>query len=371
MPLRSDSVQIKGKVHRTDEGYLSGAAVITRAGVFKYTNTDGSPRFELRHPVDVFDQESLSTLKMKPITNRHPWFGAVKADNIKQVQVGMTGEQIVKSHPHVISTVVINDSKAIIDIENGVQELSAGYKCDIIKEDGIYDGAHYQYRQKNIRYNHVALTDKGRAGPEVRLHLDELSKELGELDILFEDSSTLLTRGSGMIKFKIDSCEYDIPQEVEGFITKLSTELDTTKAERDTFKSRLDSFEKRDFEAEKKEAVKIRRGIEAAAIAIVDKTIVEKFDSLSDLEIKKAVISTVYPEIKLDNASDAYLDGCFNSAIVGKKSQDKLTAAAKNRSDSTERETADGCGKKGISSEDSLNRYKERISSAYKAKTSK
>lgn len=368
MPLRSDSIQIKGKVTRTDEGYLSGAAVITKAGVFKYINPDGSPRFELRHPIDVFNQDSLNTLKMKPITNRHPWFGAVKADNIKQVQVGMTGEQIINSHPHVISTVVINDSKAITDIENGVQELSAGYKCDIIKEDGIYDGVHYQYRQKNIRYNHVALTDKGRAGPEVRLHLDELSKELGESDILFSDSNTTLTRSHVMSKFKIDSCEYEIPQEVESFITKLSTELDTTKGERDSLKSRLDSFEKRDFEAEKREAVKIRRGIESSAINIVEKTVSEKFDSMSDSDIKKAVILAMFPEIKLDEASDAYIDGCFNAAIIGKKAQDKITAAAKNRIDSKERETADGCGKKGISSEDSLNKYKERVSSAYKSK---
>ena len=69
--IRFDSIKLP-KMIKTKEGYLRGEAVVSRAGVFKYRNVDGSVRGELRHPDNIFKIDSLETLKMIPITNDHP-----------------------------------------------------------------------------------------------------------------------------------------------------------------------------------------------------------------------------------------------------------------------------------------------------------
>src|SRR5271156_2344986 len=78
----------------TDEGFLKAHAVVTRAGIFEYINADGSIRRELRHPNDVFQAESLGSMKMKPITNGHPAQKLVTSKNIKELAVGYTGETV-------------------------------------------------------------------------------------------------------------------------------------------------------------------------------------------------------------------------------------------------------------------------------------
>lgn len=62
--------------------------------------------------------------------------------------------------------------KSVLDEENPLRELSCGYEADIVKEDGTFQGEEYDHRQTNIKYNHIALVQRGRAGPEVRLQLD-------------------------------------------------------------------------------------------------------------------------------------------------------------------------------------------------------
>ncbi|WP_187293879.1 DUF2213 domain-containing protein [Gloeobacter kilaueensis] len=49
---------------------------------------------------------------------------------------------------------------------------SAGYSTVSILERGVYRGQPYTHRQKNIRYNHVCLTDSGRGGTQVSVLMD-------------------------------------------------------------------------------------------------------------------------------------------------------------------------------------------------------
>ena len=81
------------KFDTTEEGFLKGIASVTNIGVFPYLKADGSWEWELRHPDDVFAQESLDSLKMKPITNDHPT-ELVTPENIDKYQVGNIGNDI-------------------------------------------------------------------------------------------------------------------------------------------------------------------------------------------------------------------------------------------------------------------------------------
>src|SRR5574344_1521553 len=114
----------------------------------------------------------MDSLRMKPVTNDHPK-EVVTADNVKLFQVGNLGDNPFNGdNIHLTIDMVIQDSGAIGDILKGKRELSCGYTADIVDEKGVWLGMPYTKRQKNIRYNHVAVVDSARAGEAARIKLD-------------------------------------------------------------------------------------------------------------------------------------------------------------------------------------------------------
>lgn len=161
----------------TTQGGLRFQAFPTRAGVLVYRNPDGSVRRELRHPDDVFKPESLATLAHATLTDRHPE-GRVDASNYRQLTIGHVAENVRKSDEvanHVVCDVIVNDAEAIRKIDNGERiELSCGYTCDLLDEQGEFDGERYDARQVGHVYNHLALLGPGeaRGGATCALRID-------------------------------------------------------------------------------------------------------------------------------------------------------------------------------------------------------
>ena len=55
-------------------------------------------------------------------------------------------------------------------LQNGKREISMGYTAELEWVDGVTpDGQAYQAKQKNIRINHLAIVDGGRAGATCRI----------------------------------------------------------------------------------------------------------------------------------------------------------------------------------------------------------
>lgn len=64
-------------------------------------------------------------------------------------------------------------SKKIIDtIRGGKDELSLGYACEYIPEHGVFNGKIYDFVQKNLYPNHLAIVQKGKMGEEASIALD-------------------------------------------------------------------------------------------------------------------------------------------------------------------------------------------------------
>lgn len=172
MQVKRFDVGTIGKVSKTTQGFLKIPGVCTRTGVFTYKDGMGKVRRELRHPDDVFDPMSLETLKHCVVTLHHPP-EMVTPENSTKYMKGYTTDKLEVNRDLIETDLIISNPEAIKAIEkNGMREISAGYNADLVDEKGTYNGAEYDCRQTNIRYNHVALVDKGRAGPEVRLRLD-------------------------------------------------------------------------------------------------------------------------------------------------------------------------------------------------------
>lgn len=306
--LRFDRSQV-GKIVKTDEGYLRGEAIVTRCGVFKYLNQDGTIRREARLPEYAFKKESLDSLKMIPVTNNHPTV-LVDATNAKELSIGTTGETINIDGENILTTVTINVQDAINEIENNNKvELSLGYTLDLIEQKGVYNGQEYDCIQTNIKYNHLAVVERGRAGVS-RLNFD--SFECG----MIVDENIKLER-ENMVKINIDNVDVEVDEAVKKAFDSLNARLDNATTEADTLKAKLDETEEqlkkaKEINSDSLISAKAKDRVEliAKASKIVN---ADSLYDLSDREIKLSVIKSRYDNLDLSDKSDDYVAARFDA----------------------------------------------------------
>jgi hypothetical protein len=161
-------------VVETGSGGLRIPARVTRTGVLEYHDTEGNTWGELRPADEVFAEDSLVTLKSAPVTQGHPG-SLVTPDTWKRLAVGHAGDDVRRDGEFVAVSVCVQDAATLELVRSKeLVELSCGYSCDIDETAGTFEGKPYTRIQRGIRYNHVALGPEGwgRAGSDVRLHLD-------------------------------------------------------------------------------------------------------------------------------------------------------------------------------------------------------
>ncbi|ACL58462.1 DUF2213 domain-containing protein [Methylobacterium nodulans] len=118
---------------------------------------------------EVFRADSLRTFGHKPVTLDHP-SSPVTPATWRSVARGHVGEEVLRDGEFVRIPMLIADQGAIEAVKNGKRELSVGYTCDLDFTPGTTpDGRPYDARQTNIVVDHVAIVDRGRAGPDCRI----------------------------------------------------------------------------------------------------------------------------------------------------------------------------------------------------------
>ena len=288
---------------KTDEGFVRDAPIIGRTGILEYRNVDGSIRREYRPPQEAFDADSLASIRGKPITVGH--HGLVSSANYRETKpVGTVISDGRQDGNNIRADVVI------YSLDTDDRELSCGYQTELDETPGVTeDGEHYDAIQRNIRYNHLAIVPRGRAG-NARLNMD------GNQSI--EEVETMST------KIKMDNgIEYEVPAEVKVAYDAMVEKADATKKDLDAMTAKFDSataeIEKLKAEAEKAEADFKAKFDEAVKTTIELREIarkhgVEKADELSNEEIKKAVVAKVHPNLNLDGKSAEYIEVAFDLA---------------------------------------------------------
>ncbi len=174
MPNHNDMAflgsSISQNMAKTPEGFLICYDVpIARLGVQEYYGQEMgiASRVNLKTKAyrladDVFNEQALRSFEGKPVVDDHPSEGFVTPENHQRVSKGHV-QNIRTKGEYVIADLMIKDADLIRKIESGKREVSAGYSCNY---QPYQDG----YRQINITANHVAVVDKGRAGPKVRIN---------------------------------------------------------------------------------------------------------------------------------------------------------------------------------------------------------
>jgi len=159
----------------TSDGFLAVRARAARVGVYQYDGTEVDPENAhglrdaglinvLRDEATVFDKAAVHSFIGKPITDDHPTT-QVNAQNWRDLSRG-TIMGAMRDGDHLAFDLMVTDQSAIDKINAGKRELSNGYTSDL--EFGDFtatDGTKCQARQKSIKGNHIALVDRGRAGP--------------------------------------------------------------------------------------------------------------------------------------------------------------------------------------------------------------
>lgn len=148
--------------YHENEGFLYCYNVIMgRTGVQKYRAYElgltGNDIIDVyRDEKDVFHEDTLKSLIGKSVVYNHPVEGDVTSKNYKMLEAG-TVLDVWRDGDNIVGNIVVKDETTIQAIQDGVRELSLGYNAKIVEEDG-------KYYQKEIRMNHLAVLEAGRAG---------------------------------------------------------------------------------------------------------------------------------------------------------------------------------------------------------------
>lgn len=332
---------------RLDDGRMIVDARLTRTGVFIYRNPDGTERREYRAPSEVFKVDSTKTFELVPVTMGHPP-EMVNADNAHKYTVGQVGENIRQDGIHLVATLALNTATAIKLVENGMREVSCGYACDLDETPGVSpDGERYDARQYNIRGNHLAIVDAGRAGTAAikfdaaeqidstvgipstekiltdtkESHVDELKKALAEVTEQTKRADAAEKLATENAK-RADTADAKI-KEIEAQLVKAESDKAVEAKRADEASKRADTAEKSRKDADDAFASKVasRVELEGAAVAVLgrnDKGEVLKADGKATCELAKMTERDIRCEVVTK------LEG---TVIDAKRSDDAVTMA--------------------------------------------
>ena len=151
--IRLDASQVK----RHPGGWIFAWGTSTSIGILDY------PEFgtqEFRADAEVFDPESMATLRGVPLTIEHPDAavdeGLVTTATMRELGHGWV-QDVAREGGDLRVLVCLSTDKAIAAYETGVRDLSVGYRSRYTAAPGEHDGAPYTGTQSEIRYNHLAL----------------------------------------------------------------------------------------------------------------------------------------------------------------------------------------------------------------------
>lgn len=316
-----DRISVPSQRTMTDAGQMHVPCRFARTGSQLYTagqlGLTDKPANEiiqvLRDEADVFDEASMESFRSAPVTVGHPKDAsgqplAVTAENAKELQVGMLEGMPVRDEDTLSGTLVLTTDEAIKAIEDD-QELSAGYICDIEDVDGTF-------YQRNIRANHIAIVNKGRAGSSCRISDEALA---------VQDAAATLT-------------------DAEAKIVTLTDELATANAELEVQKQLVLDFKESSEAAElATEAMKVEL---ADAKLAAEQGVIERCEVLEharliadmrDLgdksveQIRMLVVTDQYPDKDFSGKSDQYVAAMFDLLVDQAKGETPMSKLLKSQ----------------------------------------
>ncbi len=173
--IQHDNPYGKVTARQTDQnGYVTiERNPITRVGVFPYSgrNLPGAEPDRvynvLRPEEEVCSPETLESFKLLPLIDDHVMLGEGFTPVESVTTHGTSGEGVVAEKGVVYAPLRIFSEALKRLIDAGKKGLSVGYRCVYEKASGVWQGQSYDYIQRKIRGNHIALVQEGRMGRDI------------------------------------------------------------------------------------------------------------------------------------------------------------------------------------------------------------
>lgn len=334
----TDRVSV-GKPRKTSEGYLVADAKVARTGIQLYRGSElGRPELDVvrvyRAESEVFSRDSLASYAHKPMTNGHP-AKMVTADSWKADSIGAIGQEVMRDGDHVSVPLIMMDAAAIRDWENGKREVSMGYTAEIVFDAGMTDtGDEFDAYQKDIKINHIALENRGRAGtarigdgrsPDSKDRANKPNptekstmSDTNTRTILVDGLPILVTDAGATVIAKLQKDITDADDSNKAKIDAKQAEIDKLKAEIDDLKGK--ALKDSDIDAK----------VQARADLLTDAKSVNESDyrGKSDAEVRKAAVIAKLGDSVVAGKSDAYIEARFDMLVEDAKA-DPVTKALK------------------------------------------
>ncbi|UPU16053.1 head maturation protease [Escherichia phage ZCEC13] len=294
----------------TDEGFLRVPGKAARTGIQEYLASElglkgRAPNDIIRvyRPAEeVFNDESLQSYLGADVTNNHPPT-LVNASTYRNTSVGVVTSVGRQDGDFVIVDMVIKDKDAIKAVETGKCELSAGYTAVYDDTPGTTpEGEPYDFRQTQIKINHVAIVDRARAGAMARI-FDNMEKK----------PMYQITTDTGL---KVDVADAAV---VDAF-KRLEQRVSDAEAAKETVQAQLDAAMEQVADLTTKcsdEALKARVEAIARVTSSARKVAGDEFtcDSMDPVTIKRAALAVKRPSVDWAEKSAAYVEAAFDMAV--------------------------------------------------------
>ncbi|MCX7997408.1 MAG: DUF2213 domain-containing protein [Leptospiraceae bacterium] len=210
------------------------SAVLARVGVLDYGDSK-----EYVSPEELFHPDTVQSFDGIPLVVEHP-DSAVGSANYKEHTVGVVINPKVEGNL-LKGTLVVYDKDVMQKLDSKeIEQVSIARFCELEPKTGFVNDLKYDYVQRKIRGNHVALTKNGRAGSSVKV--------LSKLD----------SKGEFMKYRADDGKDYEIPEAVNQDLQNLKTkikELEELLNKEKQNKANLEKEMKESKKAEEKEEI--------------------------------------------------------------------------------------------------------------------
>lgn len=405
MEQRFDSIPLSD-TYFTPEGYLIDNPILTRVGIFEYHNPDGTIRRELRLPEEVFAAESLASYKGKPVILTHE-AGLVDVENVQQEHIGTILSEGIQDGDNVRAQIVIHDAESLdyglrelslgytqtpdetpgvwngqpydaiqrnIQInhlalvekarageqarlnidgeEQGGNQMSKARKDGLTPEEITRLVEEYKQRQAQRMENTNPTADEGTNPDEQTTDEDEADpvKEVkdrrdrrdasGDCETMDEASGVIAQQDEDIQKLldfiaqlqaKIDFDEASAEEEA-----KADSEGETAEANADEEEHQENPLNMDSIDAYVNQKIEL--------IRLGDKLNLDGIETMKPMDAKKAIITKVHPNIRLDGKDTAYINAMFDIAkeSVGKRKGVDYQRQQMFRGDSAHNKPVDG-----------------------------
>ena len=344
MLTRYDTAPINRITQDAQTGFVHITNVpIACVGVFPYMKADNSVEMEAKLPTELLSEGTVSSANSKPITDNHP-DELVTQVNARNYMKGFTATNAHVENDKLKVDMTITDKSLIDEINKGKQELSIGFETEVVPKKGEYKGVAYDSVQRNIRINHVAVVEQGRAGHSVRLLGDSAEmveqdahqkkgKQMETTKVRLDNADvTVATEDANRI-IQLDADNSDKAKkiaELENQIKEKQKELDELKGKSEEEKKNADEAQAKADAAEKElDSLKKEYSGDAMQKAVNDRlNLVGKvkpylgdsydFNGKTDKQLKLDTITALDSSIDLKDKSDDYINAYFDAALQAK-----------------------------------------------------